>query len=89
MRNRLYDADYLHLLSGVLSKLKDRSHALLTASPGECIGDVGCGTGEDAFRLAKAGADVIGIDMDESFIDAARKRCVPPGVSLRFEVHNQ
>jgi ubiquinone/menaquinone biosynthesis C-methylase UbiE len=88
MGNRLYDADYLQLLSVVLSGLKQRSLSLLTARPGERIGDVGCGTGEDAWRLALAGADVIGVDVDEGFIEAARSKYVQSGLPLRFEIHD-
>jgi 2-polyprenyl-3-methyl-5-hydroxy-6-metoxy-1,4-benzoquinol methylase len=88
MGNRLYDADYLQLLSDVLSGLKQRSHFLLTVRPGERIGDVGCGTGEDAWRLAQAGADVIGVDVDEGFIEAARSKYAQSGLPLRFEIHD-
>lgn len=88
MGNRLYDADYLQLLSAVLSGLKQRSLSLLTVRAGERIGDVGCGTGEDAWRLAQAGADVIGVDVDESFIEYARSKYVKPGLNLRFEIHD-
>jgi 2-polyprenyl-3-methyl-5-hydroxy-6-metoxy-1,4-benzoquinol methylase len=78
----------LQLLSAVLSEVKQRSHSLLKATPGERIGDVGCGTGEDAWRLAQAGADVIGVDVDKGFIETARAKYVRPGLSLRFELHD-
>jgi trans-aconitate methyltransferase len=47
--------------------------ALLAASPGERILDLGCGDGVLTAKLAQAGCDVIGVDASPAQIAAARK----------------
>lgn len=44
--------------------------------------DLGCGTGHESMRLAKAGANVVGIDFSEECIRIARER----NPYCRFEV---
>ncbi|RNJ47987.1 class I SAM-dependent methyltransferase [Methylocystis hirsuta] len=46
--------------------------------------DVGCGDGELAARLARAGAVVTGVDADPAMIAAARRRAGVEGVELRL-----
>jgi demethylmenaquinone methyltransferase/2-methoxy-6-polyprenyl-1,4-benzoquinol methylase len=41
---------------------------------GECALDVCCGTGDIAFGLARAGAQVIGADFSEPMLEVARHR---------------
>lgn len=75
------------------AKLYDDKHAFvwkygeslveqLDPKPGERILDLGCGTGHLAAQIAKAGAEVVGIDQDPAMIEEAR-RLYP---ELRFEV---
>jgi trans-aconitate methyltransferase len=45
---------------------------LLDAKPGERILDLGCGTGQLAGAIAKAGAKVIGLDLAPELLAAAR-----------------
>jgi SAM-dependent methyltransferase len=48
--------------------------------------DLGCGDGTTAFPLARAGADVVGIDIARNLVDAGNKRAVEAGLGrLRFE----
>ena len=47
---------------------------LLNPQPGERILDVGCGEGSLTEKIAAAGADVVGIDMSEEMVAAARAR---------------
>jgi protein-L-isoaspartate O-methyltransferase len=42
------------------------------ATPGERAMDVGTGTGAVACRLARAGADVVGIDLAPALVEAAK-----------------
>lgn len=55
---------------------------LLAAKPGECILDVGCGTGHLTAQIAAAGAEVVGIDASSTMIQQGREKYP----SLRFEV---
>jgi ubiquinone/menaquinone biosynthesis C-methylase UbiE len=51
---------------------------------GKTVADFGCGTGADAIDLAKRGARrVIGIDRDETGLEAARQRAAAAGVGDR------
>jgi SAM-dependent methyltransferase len=60
---------------------KGESFALLGASEGQRLLDVGCGRGEDVRELAEIvrhSGVVVGIDNSKVLIDQAR-RCTPPG----------
>lgn len=63
---------------------------------GKRVIDIGCGYGDVAIGLAKAGArSVLGVDLDESRVECARKNAAAEGVAhlTRFEtldfVHGQ
>lgn len=66
---------------------KDRAReflSLLNLEPGSKVLDVGCGVGGGPFLLAQEfGATVRGIDMSESMIASAQKRCRKRGLSER------
>jgi SAM-dependent methyltransferase len=44
----------------------------LDLAPGECVLDVGCGTGRHAHELARRGVVVHGVDISDRFIELAR-----------------
>jgi SAM-dependent methyltransferase/putative flippase GtrA len=46
--------------------------------------ELGCGTGEDAVRLARAGAQVLATDASERMIQAARQKALLAGCSHRI-----
>lgn len=52
--------------------------------PGERVLDLGCGVGAVTSQLARGGAEVIGVDVNEELL--ARARALHPGV--RFEHHD-
>jgi len=52
---------------------------------GRTILDVGTGTGRAALWLARAGAQVTGIDASEEMLAVARGRAATEGVSVRFQ----
>lgn len=53
---------------------------------GRSVLDVGCGDGDLAVALSKAGARVVGIDSSEAMIEAARQRAAREGVQAGFQV---
>jgi 2-polyprenyl-3-methyl-5-hydroxy-6-metoxy-1,4-benzoquinol methylase len=55
------------------------------AARGRSILDVGTGTGRAALLLARAGADVVGVDASEQMLAVARSRAAAEGASVRFE----
>lgn len=52
----------------------------LNPQPGERILDLGCGDGALSARILDAGADVVGVDISEDLLRAARER----GIDARF-----
>jgi SAM-dependent methyltransferase len=46
---------------------------VMTCSPATVL-DAGCGTGRVAIELARRGVDVVGVDLDPSFVAAARAK---------------
>lgn len=57
---------------------------LLDPKPGERILDVGCGTGQLTAEIARAGAEVTGIDSSPAMIEEARRNFS----EIRFAVHD-
>jgi SAM-dependent methyltransferase len=48
--------------------------------------DLGCGTGEDAVRLARRGVEVVAIDASAAMVTAARAKVAAAGVGERVTV---
>lgn len=58
--------------------------ALVNAFPAVgCVLDLGCGTCEDAIRLAKTGRSVFAIDISEQMVEVARRKIAAHGVQDR------
>lgn len=58
----------------------------LEPQAGERWLDVACGTGAVAFRAARAGANVTGIDLAPALIETAKRLAADEGLELRLEV---
>jgi SAM-dependent methyltransferase len=54
----------------------------LNLGPGKRVLDVGCGPGRHSYGLAKAGCEVVGIDISQRFVDLAT-RDAPPGATFQ------
>lgn len=48
--------------------------------------DAGCGSGENALHIAALGVAVLGVDVAETAIDAARQKAADRGVAAEFAV---
>lgn len=53
-------------------------------SSGKRLVDIGCGTGVLSVQFAKAGYDVIGVDLSESMLTIAQSRSLEQGVDISF-----
>jgi SAM-dependent methyltransferase len=73
-------------IAGQLAPMHDDLVARLEPRPGERWLDVGTGTGAVALRAARAGADVIGLDLAPGMIENARRRAAEEGLDTRFDV---
>jgi demethylmenaquinone methyltransferase/2-methoxy-6-polyprenyl-1,4-benzoquinol methylase len=70
---------------GLHRRWKQRLVRLAGVTPGARALDVCCGTGDIAWRLAEAGAEVIGLDFNESMLaiaESKRSTRGPPGAGL-------
>lgn len=85
----IFDEDYLHFYSGLLTD--DRSDAdtdliwrLLELEPGMAVLDLACGHGRIANRLAARGCRVTGLDATPLFLDVARADAAGRGVEVDY-----
>jgi SAM-dependent methyltransferase len=59
--------------------------ARLDLAPGERVLDVACGTGNVAIPAARAGAEVVGVDLVPSLLAQGRLAAAEEGLDVRFE----
>jgi SAM-dependent methyltransferase len=84
---RLYD-----LLLLILTRGRDRAYReslldLAGIAPGHDVLDIGCGTGTQvvaAWRRAQPGGSVIGVDISEKMLAAARRKARRAGLDIAF-----
>jgi ubiquinone/menaquinone biosynthesis C-methylase UbiE len=65
--------------------IHDRVVGTLAIEPGVRVLDVACGTGSVALRAARAGADVVGIDISADQLAKARGAAEEEGLAIRFD----
>lgn len=72
-----YDADFTE--SAIARWLRDRVHERLDLhfTAGSRVLELGCGTGEDALRLARRGIHVCATDASQAMLDIARAKTAP------------
>ncbi len=68
------------------SPVHDQLVQLLRIAPGDRVLDLASGTGEVAFRAARAGAIVTAIDLAEPMIEKARRRATEEGLDVTFHL---
>ena len=69
-----------------LVAMHDALIAAVEGKPGDAWLDVGCGTGELAFRAAATGAAVTGCDLAPVLVETARRQATERGLEIPFEV---
>lgn len=72
-------------LAETFAPIHDRVVALLVIERGSRVLDVACGTGGVALRAARAGADVVGIDISADQLAKARRAAAAEGLEIRFD----
>ena len=72
-------------LAETFAPIHDRVVALLDLAPGSRVLDVACGTGGVALRAARAGAEVVGIDISADQLAKARRAAADEGLEIRFD----
>ena len=56
----------------------------INLKPGTKVLDVACGTGNQSIPAARAGADVIGLDIAPNLLEQARKRAADENLKIEF-----
>jgi SAM-dependent methyltransferase len=73
-------------VADTISDLHTQLVELLAPQGGERWLDLGCGSGNVAELAARAGADVIGLDLSPRLIDVARERATAGGFDIEYVV---
>lgn len=82
----MWGAGPFEQIAYTLTEMHDVLVAAVAAEPGEAWLDVGCGTGELAFRAAATGAAVTGCDLAPVLVETARRQAAERGLELPFEI---
>jgi len=72
-------------IAETFAPIHDRVVERLALEPREHVLDVACGTGGVALRAARAGADVVGIDISADQLTKARQAAAAEGLEIRFD----
>ena len=72
-------------MAETFAAIHDRVVGTLAIEPGARVLDVACGTGGVALRAARAGADVVGIDISADQLAKARGAAAAEGLAIRFD----
>jgi len=72
-------------IAETFAPIHDRVVATLAIEPGMRVLDVACGTGGVALRAARAGGDVVGIDISADQLAKARSAADAEGLTIRFD----
>src|SRR5262249_8944920 len=72
-------------MAETFAPIHDRIVAALDVETGARVLDVACGTGGAALRAARAGAEVIGIDISADQLAKARRAAADAGLTIRFD----
>ncbi len=73
-------------VSATIADLQDDLVARLQPGPGVRWLDSATGTGETAKRAARAGADVVGVDIAPALIETARREAADEALEIQYDV---
>ena len=73
-------------ISATIADLQDELVERLEPRPGIRWLDVATGTGEVAKRVARAGAEVVGLDLAPALIETAKREADAEGLDIRYDV---
>lgn len=73
-------------VSATIADIHDAIMARLKPKPGDHWLDLACGTGAISERAARAGADVVGVDLAPVLIETARVRAMEQGLKIDYRV---
>jgi len=82
-----YDGSFTHSAMGMNLRQRVWERAAALFPPGARILELGCGTGEDAVHLARAGRCVVALDASTEMIRLARLKAAAAHCSARVEFH--
>ena len=72
-------------IAETFAPIHDRVVEALAIEPGMHVLDVACGTGGVTLRAARAGAEVVGIDISADQLAKARRAADAEGLAIRFD----
>ncbi len=73
-------------ISATIADLQDELVDRLEPAPGVRWLDVATGTGEVAKRAARAGAEVVGLDLAPALVETAKREAEAEGLDIRYDV---
>jgi SAM-dependent methyltransferase len=82
-----YDAEFTATALGSLLRVRVWDRLSVVFAGRERLLELGCGTGEDAVWLARAGHRVVAIDASAEMIRIARRKALAAGCADRIEFH--
>ena len=82
----MWGAGPFEQIAQTLAEMHDALIVAVEAGRGDAWLDVGCGTGELAFRAAATGAAVTGCDLSPVLVETARRQAEERGLGIPFEV---
>jgi ubiquinone/menaquinone biosynthesis C-methylase UbiE len=80
-----YDADFTNTAVGIALRRIVWARLETLFQPSQRILELGCGTGEDAVRLALAGIDVVATDASPAMLAVAREKARRAGCLARID----